>query len=124
MNIDRNFIGFVAGQIMGAQLAARTNPLTAADDHLDRLADLSVRGAVAVDAAIARAEAAAAADDVATDESADIPADWDQLHHNSRIALARRVAPDVQIDTAEAADSIIRTEVERRATPAEPVAQA
>lgn len=127
MNIDRHFVGFVAGQIMGAQLATRANPLTAGDDHLDRLADLSVRGALAVDAAIARAEAREeepAVDAAATDESADIPEDWGELHHNSRIAMARRIAPDAQIDTAEAADAVIRAEVDRRATPAEPVAQA
>lgn len=44
----------------------------------------------------------------------DIPDDWDQAHHMARIALAKKLAPDAQIDSAEAANGIIQSEVERR----------
>lgn len=55
-SIDRAFVGHVAGEIMAAQLAKMTNPVTADDVHLNTLADMAVRAAIAVDAAIPRAE--------------------------------------------------------------------
>lgn len=49
------------------------------------------------------------------DASAPIPDDWRDLHHMQRLSLARRLAPDTEIDTASEADEIIAAELERRA---------
>lgn len=130
MNIDRNFVGYVAGHIMGAQLASRTDPFTAGDDHLDRLADLSVRGALAVETAIERAEQRAADEEAAAEAArasestalvvvepaapVTIPDDWRTQDEASRIALARQIASDQTIDAVEVADAVIQGEVERR----------
>ena len=56
MPIDRNAVLHVGGQILSASLAQVRDPSAVDDGHLDTLADLSVRAALALDAGIARAE--------------------------------------------------------------------
>lgn len=60
--VDRDFVMQVGGQVLAMQLAGLRDPSAEGDSHLDRLADLSVRAAVALDAAIPRAEERMAAD--------------------------------------------------------------
>lgn len=54
--IDRGAVLHVAGQVLAAHLAAVGDPATVDDSGLATLADLSVRAALALDAAIMRAE--------------------------------------------------------------------
>lgn len=60
--IDRDFVARVGGHVLSAQLAAMRDPGAAGGDTLDRLADMSVRAALALDAAIPRAEERLAAE--------------------------------------------------------------
>lgn len=54
--IDRGAVLHVAGQVLAAHLAAVGDPATVDDSGLTTLADLSVRAALALEAAIPRAE--------------------------------------------------------------------
>lgn len=61
------------------------------------------------------------ATETATDQDGpvEIPEDWADQHHSTRIALAKKLAPDATVDTAAQADEIIAAEAERRAAPQE-----
>lgn len=54
--VDREFVMQVGGHVLAIQLAGLRDPSAEGDSHLDKLADLSVRAAMALDAAIPRAE--------------------------------------------------------------------
>lgn len=55
-SIDRGSVLHIGGLIMSGQLAGLRDPASRDDAHMDRLADLSVRAALALEAAIPRAE--------------------------------------------------------------------
>ena len=50
---------------------------------------------------------------VSDDDPPDIPEDWREQHHSTRIALARRLS-GAEVTSASDADAIIAEEVERR----------
>jgi hypothetical protein len=67
--IDRDFVMTVASHVMAARIVS-VRDLTAVDDaHFDQLADVSVRAALALDAAIPRAEERLAAEAKAADDA-------------------------------------------------------
>lgn len=70
MSIDRDFVKQVGGHVLAVQLAGLRDPSAEGDSHLDRLADLSVRAAIALNAAIPRAEERLAAEAKAAEEKA------------------------------------------------------
>lgn len=84
-------------------------------DLPDDQANRWLRRGVAV--VVAEAPAAAAELPLEPEEAGavEIPQDWDELHHSSRIALARRLTDD-PVDTAADADRVIADEIERRRT--------
>ena len=70
VEINRDFVGQVGGHILATQLAAMRDPGEVQDYHLDRLADVSVRAAIAIEAAIPRAEERIAAEAKAASDKA------------------------------------------------------
>lgn len=66
--VNADAVRHIGGLVLAAQLAGHPDPSAIDDSHLDRLADLSVRAAMALDAAIPRAEARIAAEDKAADD--------------------------------------------------------
>lgn len=67
--VNRDFVRHVGGQVLAAQLAGHRDPASVQGDHLDKIADLSVRAALALDAAIPRAEERLAAEAKTADEA-------------------------------------------------------
>lgn len=61
-SVNRDLVLHVGGQILAAQLAGQRDPAAIDAGHLDTLADMSVRAALALDAAIPRAEERLAAE--------------------------------------------------------------
>lgn len=68
INVDS--VRMLGGHILGLQLAAMRDPGDVPDHHLDHLADASVRAALAIEAAIPRAEERLAAEANAADDKA------------------------------------------------------
>lgn len=54
--INQDLVRHVGGHVMAMQLAGARDPVGMSDEHLDRLADLAVRAAMALDAAVPRVE--------------------------------------------------------------------
>jgi len=54
--IDRDFVMGVGAQVLAAQLAGMRDPSATDPGHLDAMADMAVRAAMALDAAVPRAE--------------------------------------------------------------------
>lgn len=54
--IDRALVASIGGQVLAAQLAVMRDPSAVDPAHLDGMADLAVRAAMALDAAVPRAE--------------------------------------------------------------------
>jgi len=67
--VNRDVVLYVGGQVLAAQLAGLRDPSAQNDAHLDRLADLAVRAAIALDAAVPRAEERIAAESKAAEEA-------------------------------------------------------
>lgn len=67
--VNRDFVLQVGGHVLATQLAALRDPGAESDARLDQLADLSVRAAIALDAAIPRAEARLVAEAKAEEEA-------------------------------------------------------
>lgn len=104
-----------------------------ADPKLPRdLADLGYRNGVEVDlsddqanrwlrrgVAVVMPDAPVVVAPVVDDEPEQvaIPDDWEDLHHMSRISLARRLTDGV-VETASEADAVITAEIDRRTQPA------
>lgn len=71
-NIDTNLVAAVGAIVLAAQLSRGSiDSLAVTDDHMDQLADLSVRAALALQAAIPRAEAAIEVKAKAAEEEAE-----------------------------------------------------
>lgn len=68
-SVNRDFVLYVGGHVLAMQLAGMRDPSARDDAHLDRLADLSVRAALALEAAIPRAEERLAAEAKAAEEA-------------------------------------------------------
>lgn len=93
--IDREAVLLVGGQILAAHLAVERESTTIHPARLDALADLSVRAAVALDAAIPRAEERLAAEVKAAEEAEAAQAAADK-------ATAAAEKQQTKDDTAEA----------------------
>jgi hypothetical protein len=116
MSIDRNAVLHVGGQILSASLAALRDPSAVDDSHLDGLADLSVRAALALDAGVSRAEqrledeAKAAAEEkkladraAADAKASDVKAAADAKAAADKTAAANKAAADKATADAKAA---------------------
>ena len=70
-HIDHQVCIGVGAQVLAARLAQLPDPTTVDDAHLDTLADLSVRAALALTAAVPRAEERLAAEAAAAEAEAE-----------------------------------------------------
>lgn len=103
-SIDRSLVLVTGGQIMSGQLAGHRDPASVAGDHLDRLADLSVRAALALDAAIPRAEERLAAEAQAAEDAAAAKAEKDKADAAAEKAAVKEAAAEQKAsDKADAA---------------------
>lgn len=63
---------------------------------------------------ITPAEPVEAADEETEDEDVDIPSDWRELHHSTRIKLAKRLPDGEAVESNADAIALIELELERR----------
>lgn len=93
--VNREFVRHVGGHVLAVQLAGQRDPATVQGDHLDKLADLSVNAALALDAAIPRAEERLAAEAKAEEEKAAAAAAAEkQQVADDKAAAKQQVADD------------------------------
>lgn len=93
VSVNRDSVLWVGAHILAAQLAGQRDPSTIDAGHLDALSDMSVRAALALDAAIPRAEErlvaeaeaaeAAEAEAKAADDAAKAAAEQEALKSDS-----------------------------------------
>lgn len=95
--VDREFVMKVGGHVLATQLGGLRDPSAEGDSHLDKLADLSVRAAMALDAAIPRAEERVAAEAKAAEEAEKAEADA-----KARVVAEAKVAANVEKQKADA----------------------
>lgn len=120
--VDREFVLQVGGHVLATQLAGLRDPSAQGDVGLDRLADLSVRAAIALDAAIPRAEERLAAEAKAAEEAkaeAEKAAAAVVAAEKASVAAAEKVAAEsAAAEKAAAKESAAEAKADAKAAPA------
>lgn len=107
--LDPQVVYQIGSQILGAHLGSMENPTATSDGHLDRLAELGVRAAIAMVAAVPRvqarmkAEAEAVEAAVRAAEAAEAAAEAERVRQAEEATTAMAEANRVQAEVDAAA---------------------